>query len=129
MRQIVCLSTSNYYPFPTRKQNVMNRLAGSEILYFDPPVTWLAPLKDRSTKSRLMQYRHGGQRVQDHITVYALPPVLPFGNKFRGVNRWNQQRQARYVNRILAQHGFAQPILWCYSPTSADIIDRIPRCV
>ena len=127
MRQIVCLSTSNYYPFPTRKQNVMNRLAGSEILYFDPPVTWLAPLKDRSTRSRLMQYRHGGQQVQDHITVYALPPVLPFGNKFRGVNRWNQQRQARYVNRILAQHGFAQPILWCYSPTSADIIDRIPH--
>lgn len=127
MRQIVCLSTSSYYPFPTRKQNVMNRLQDAEILYFDPPVTWLAPLKDKSAKSKLRQYRRGGQKVRDRIMVYALPPVLPFGNKFRWINRWNQRRQARYINHVLEKHGFNRPILWCYSPTAADIIDRIPH--
>ena len=43
---IVCLSTTNYHPLPTRKQNVMSRLRNSEILYFDPPVSLIAPLKD-----------------------------------------------------------------------------------
>ena len=53
MKNIVCLSTSNYYPFPTRKQNVMNRLSDARILYFDPPVTYLAPLKDKNARPRL----------------------------------------------------------------------------
>ena len=39
MNRIICLSTSPYYPIPTRKQQVMSRLPDSEILYFDPPVT------------------------------------------------------------------------------------------
>ena len=39
MKQVVCLSTSNFHPFPSRKQNVMTRLADSRVLYFDPPVT------------------------------------------------------------------------------------------
>ena len=46
MKKIVCLSTSPWYPIPTRKQQVMSRLSDAEILYFDPPVTYLAPLKD-----------------------------------------------------------------------------------
>ena len=39
MRQIACISTSNYLPVPTRKQNVMNRLKDAEIIYIDPPVS------------------------------------------------------------------------------------------
>ena len=57
MNKIVCLSTSNWYPFPTRKQHVMSRLSGAEILYFDPPVTLLAPLKDKRTWKRLFAWR------------------------------------------------------------------------
>ena len=61
MRQIVCISTSNYYPVPTRKQNVMNRLQDAEVIYIDPPVTMLAPLKDRSTFKRLTAFRKPGK--------------------------------------------------------------------
>ena len=43
MRKILCLSTSNYDPVPTRKQNVMNRMTDASVLYVDPPVTLLAP--------------------------------------------------------------------------------------
>ena len=46
---IVCLSTTNYHPLPTRKQNVMSRLRNSEILYFDPPVSMIAPLKEQKS--------------------------------------------------------------------------------
>jgi hypothetical protein len=81
MHQIVCISTSNYFPIPTRKQNVMNRLKDAEIIYIDPPVSLIAPLKDRSALSRLRAYQQPGKKVQENITVYASPPVIPFFNQ------------------------------------------------
>lgn len=125
MNRIICLSTSPYYPIPTRKQQVMSRLPDSEILYFDPPVTYLAPLRDKSAKEKLRAYRAPGVKVGSSITVYSLPPVLPFFNKFRWVNRINQRRIARFVNKKAKAHGFSDPILWCYSPTSCDSAPRI----
>lgn len=125
---IVCLSTTNYHPLPTRKQNVMNRLQNAEILYFDPPVSVIAPLKDKKCRERLWKYRQAGDKPQENITVYALPPVLPFFNKYRWINRWNQKRQAAFVRRKMQAHGFGnETVLWCYSPSSADITAHLPH--
>ncbi|MBQ4545419.1 MAG: glycosyltransferase [Oscillospiraceae bacterium] len=127
MNKIVCLSTSCYHPFPTRKQHVMNRISADEILYFDPPVTYIAPLKDKNAWKRLFMYRKPGEHVRDNITVYATPPVLPFFNKNRLINKINQKRLARFVRKKMKLHGFKNPILWCYSPTSADAAPYIPH--
>lgn len=127
MKQVVCLSTSNFHPFPSRKQNVMTRLRDSQVLYFDPPVTYLAPLKDKNARSRLRDYLRPPEQATDSVTVCALPPVLPFFNKFRFINRLNQRRLARFVRRKMRELGFDQPLLWCYSPTSCDIVDRLPH--
>ena len=127
MKQIVCLSTSPWYPIPTRKQQVMSRLKDAEILYFDPSITVIAPLKDKLARPKLKAYRKPGEQVRDNITVYALPPVLPFFNKYRWINRWNQRRIAWFVRKIMAQHGFEKPVLWTYSPVSADAVDHIPH--
>lgn len=127
---IVCLSTTNYHPLPTRKQNVMTRLRNSDVLYFDPPVTLLAPLKDRKTLPYLSRCKQPGEQVQGHenITVYALPPVLPFFNKYRSINRVNQKRQAAFVRQIMQKHGFGgETVLWCYSPTACDILPHLPH--
>ena len=125
--QIVCLSTSNWYPFPTRKQHVMSRLADVEILYFDPPVTLIAPLKDKKCAPRLSLWRKAQPKPQDNITVYALPPVLPFYNKYRWINKINQKMIASFVRRRMKRHGFENPVVWCYSPMSADAVDHIPH--
>ncbi|MDD2216349.1 MAG: glycosyltransferase [Eubacteriales bacterium] len=127
MKQIVCISTSNYYPFPTRKQNVMNRLQDAEILYIDPPVSLLAPLKDKTAFGRLMTYRKPGRKVKENITVYSAPPVIPFFNKYRSINKTNQRRLAKYLKKQMKEHGFEKPYLWCYSPTSCDLINEIPN--
>lgn len=127
MHQVVCISTSNYFPIPTRKQNVMNRLSDAEIIYIDPPVSLIAPIKDRSVFPRLMAYKKEGKKVRDNITVYAAPPVIPFFNKFRWVNKINQKRFARFVEDKIKKHGFDKPYLWCYSPTSCDLIKEIPN--
>lgn len=127
MKQIVCLSTSPWYPIPTRKQQVMGRLKDAEVLYFDPPVTLIAPLRDPGAKPKLKAYRAAGEWVSGHVTAYALPPVWPFFNKYRVINRRNQRRTAAYVRKRMAEAGFEKPVLWCYSPVSADIVDRIPH--
>ena len=63
MKKVVCVSTSPWYPIPTRKQQVMRRLKDVEVLYFDPPVSYLAPLKDKSAKEKLRAYRAAGEKV------------------------------------------------------------------
>lgn len=125
--QVVCLSTTNYHPLPTRKQNVMSRLTRAEILYFDPPVSIVAPLKDKKASERIWKFKEAGEKVQENITVYALPPVLPFFNKVRFINKINQFFQARYVRKKMKAHGFDKPVLWCYSPSSADIVSHVPH--
>ncbi len=127
MRKIVCLSTAPWHPFPTRKQQVMRRLRDAGILYFDPPVTLIAPLRDPAARPMLRAYRAPGERVRENITVYALPPVWPFFNKYRAINRRNQKKTAAYVRARMAEAGFERPVLWCYSPVSADILDYIPH--
>lgn len=127
MNKIVCMSTSNWHPFPTRKQHVMSRMSNAEILYFDPPITYIAPIKDKACKPRLTAWKNPGEKVKENITVYALPPVLPFYNKFRFINKINQRKIARFVKKKMQLHGFENPVLWCYSPMSGDVAEKIPH--
>ena len=127
MKQIVCLATSPWYPIPTRKQQVMSRIPDAEILYFDPSVSVIAPLKDKKARPMLTAYKKEGFRPQKNITVYSLPPVLPFFNKSRAINRVNQKRIAAYVRKIMKRHGFEKPLLWVYSPVTVDAVEHIPH--
>ena len=124
--KIVCLSSSNWYPFPTSKQEMMRRM-DAQVLYFDPPVTWAAPLKDPAARPALTAYRHEQPKPQRNITVCSLPPVLPMGNRFRAVNRLNQARIARYVRREMKRRGFGgDSVLVLYLPGHCDLAERIP---
>ena len=60
MKKIVCLATSPWYPIPTRKQQVMRRIPDAEILYFDPSVSILAPLRDKAAKQSMTAYKKPG---------------------------------------------------------------------
>lgn len=124
-QQIVCLATSPWYPIPTRKQQVMCRIPDAEVLYFDPSITYLAPLRDKEAK--LTAYRAPVTAPQENIHVYKLPPVLPFFYRFRWINRWNQKKIGRYVRKKMRQHGFTKPVLWVYSPVCCDCLHAIPH--
>lgn len=125
MNQIICISSSNWYPYPTSKQEIMKRLPGCEVLYFDPPVSWLAPLKDRTLWPRLTAWRRDEKKPQGNITVCAMPPVLPLGNRYRLINRINMAMLARYVRRKQREHGYAGAVLWMYLPGHADLCGKI----
>ena len=125
MKNVVCLSTTNFDPLPTRKQNIMIRLSNSEILYFDPSVSIIAPLKDKKAFKKIFAFTKNGYNPQENITVYSLPPVLPFYNKIRFINKINQFFMSIYVNSKIKKHQFKDIDLWCYSPSTCDIVDRI----
>ena len=127
MKQIVCLATSPWYPIPTRKQQVMSRIPDAEILYFDPSATIIAPLRDKTAKPLMTAWKQPGENVKDNITVYRLPPVLPFFNKCRAINRANQKNIAKFVREKMKEHGFEKPLLWVYSPVTVDCVDLIPH--
>ncbi len=127
MKQIICLSTTNWHPLPTRKQQVMSRLKDARILYFEPPVTYAAPLKDPAARERLTAHKADGEHITDAITVYAMPPVLPLYNRNRTINKLNQRKLGAFVKRIAEKHGFVDPVLWVYSPAYADIVPYIPH--
>ena len=130
IKQIVTISTSDFYPLPTSKQHIMTRLQDSEILYFDPPVTHIARFKDKAAKARLKAYKQAPVQVEGSrspITVYAMPPVLPFYNKFRWINRLNQRKLAKFVRKKMQMHGFDAPTLWVYTHTAADLIKHLPH--
>ena len=127
MRKIVCLATSPWYPIPTRKQQVMSRIPDAEILYFDPSITYIAPMKDKAAQPGLTNYKKAGVHPQENITVYALPPALPFFYKFRWINRLNQRKIARFVCEKMREHGFEDAVLWVYSPVTIDLVDLVPH--
>lgn len=125
MNKVVCISTSPWKPIPTSKQEIMSRLDNTEVLYFDPPVTYIAPLKDKNASAKLQAYKAVGDKVAENITVYSLPPVLPFFNKLRFINKLNQRRLAKYINKKMREHGFDSPTLWVYTHTAIDILPCI----
>ncbi len=126
MRNILCLSTSNYYPFPTRKQNVMNRLTDCNVVYINPAVTYIAPLKDKN--ANIKSHKEAPIQAMPHIWVYNQPPVIPFYNKRRGINEINQKRLAKYLAGIINSHGFGDDFwIWCYSPTVCDLIAPLAK--
>ncbi len=125
MKNIVCLSTSPWFPYPTRKQQVMSRIEGCRIIYFNPAVSYIARFKDPKAAQSAREWKKGAVKATDSVTVYSIPPVIPFFNRYRFINKINQKRLSRYVKKVLRKEDVKDYLLWCYSPTSADILSSL----
>lgn len=126
MRKVLCLSTANYYPFPTRKQNVMNRLNDCDIIYVNPAVTYIAPLKDKT--ANINAYKEAPVKAKENILVYNQPAVMPFYNKKRFINSYNQKQFAKYLAGIIKDRWQGEvDCIWCYSPTVCDLIKPLAK--
>lgn len=95
MRKIVCLATSPWYPIPTRKQQVMSRIPDAEILYFDPSITYIAPMKDKAAQPGLTIIK-SRRSPAENITVYARRRFCRSFINSRWINKLNQQKIARF---------------------------------
>ncbi|HUW63973.1 MAG TPA: glycosyltransferase [Spirochaetia bacterium] len=124
---IVCLAAARWSGMWARAQQFMVRLAGpNRVLFVEPPVTFLAPLKQ---KENLALLRTGRERLGDNLAVFRPPGHLPFGNLRRGLNRFNMQLLARRVQQELTRLGWNPTLLWTYLPGSIDLVGRFQRCL
>lgn len=121
---ILCIGAAPWHGMWARGQQFMDRLVrrGHSVLYVDPPVTYLSPLKNRALGwhgERLTALRPG-------LWVYRAPLCLPFGNMYRVVNRLNQRRLARRLRRVIRELGWRPVLGWTYLPGTADLLPHLP---
>ncbi len=110
MKQIVCLSHTPWSSRPTRTQQLMTRLSGANILFFEPP----GPKPERK-----------GRKVRPNITVYQLPNMIDLPFPFRPVTHYNQRRIAACIEAAMEHHRFRNPLLWCTSPENVHQLDYL----
>jgi glycosyltransferase involved in cell wall biosynthesis len=105
----------------------MSRLPKSNtILYIEPPITLLSPLKDRTTLSKWVMWFKGLRRLNENIYLYSSPVILPFGNKSRLINKINQWWLSLFVKKVVFRLNLKNPIVWTYMPNSVDLVDKLP---
>jgi len=123
---IICISSVDWNPLLTRKQQVMKRLPKSNtILYVEPPITLISPFKDSRMWSKWGSWFSGIRRLNENIYLYSPPVIIPFGNKYRFINRFNQYWISLFLKNVISRLKIKPPIIWTYMPNSADLIDKL----
>jgi glycosyltransferase involved in cell wall biosynthesis len=124
--KIICISSVDWEPIWTRKQQVMSRLpAGNRILYVEPPITLLSAFKDRSLWFKWWMWLKGARKKTENIYLYSPPVVLPFGNLYRWVNCLNQRWLLLFVKKIAKGMGMDDPVVWTYLPNSLRLAEGL----
>ncbi len=115
MSVIVCLSSAPWQSTPTRTQQLMTRVKGAEVLFFEPP-------GPRGSQ----EHKKPGRKVRPGVTAYALPGVWPVGPEKRFRFRQNQRRISDYIQSILRLREERDPLLWCTTPEGVHLLDYLP---
>ncbi len=110
MKQIVCLSYSPWSSRPTRTQQLISRLTGADILFFEPPG------QRQDTK---------GRKVRPNVMVYQLPRLVNLASGTQPVARYNRRKLAAYIEKVMARHRFREPLLWCTTPENVHQLDYL----
>jgi hypothetical protein len=106
-KEIVIISTMDYFDLPTRKQRIALKLSeNNRVLYFEPPRTYLSFFSK--------QRRRTNKMVNNNLYIFPLPTILPFGLRFKLINKINSIKLEKYIQRLLDDHSFKNFILWLY---------------
>ena len=123
---IVCVSSVDWEPLWTRKQQIMSRLPDEHrIIYVEPPISFLSPYKDPGVAFKKERAREGLRRLNNNIWLLSPPVVWPFGSRFAGFNALNQGKIAGCIGAAMQKLGFTDPVLWTYLHTSCDLLGKL----
>jgi len=125
-QDIICVSTVDWEPLWTRKQQIMSRLpASNRILYIEPPQSFIAHLKDPGLRDTVSHCGQPAQRLQDNLWRYKPRRVIPFASRYPGINPLNQRRLAAEIQAQADLIGMKNPIIWTYNHTSCDLFAQL----
>ncbi|MDQ0269111.1 glycosyltransferase [Cytobacillus purgationiresistens] len=124
---MITTSAGDWEGVQHRPHHFMRRAAGSghTVIYIEPPVSLLGPLKNKQLVQNWRRWKNGLQQIDKHLYVLSPPPILPFGNKIRMVNRLNQRWIAKEVKKAMKQIGAQQAELYSFLPNSIDMTKHI----
>lgn len=114
MKQILCLSHTSWQAQPNRIQQLLTRLSDVQILFFEPPAPRGTPKPEQ------------GRRMRSHITVYTLPAPLPAGPVRTFSQRRPLNKNASFIQRVMTDHRFRNPVLWCTAPDQTGLVSLLP---
>lgn len=113
MKQIVCLSNTPWSSSPSRTQQLLTRLPGTDILFFEPPAR-----QGRANNSK-------GRKVRPNVMVYQLPDTIRQAAQVKLIARYNRRKIADFIDKTMARHRFHEPLLWCTTPEDAQLLDYL----
>ena len=126
-QDIICVSTVDWDPLWTRKQQIMSRLpASNRILYVEPPQSYIAHIKDPQLAAARRLAGQPPRRLRDNLWVYKPRRIVPFASRFAGINPFNQRRLAEEIRHQAGALGLRDYILWTYNHTSCDLCPHLP---
>lgn len=112
MRQVVCIAAEPWTVLPTRTQQLMSRLEGAQVLYFEPPAHHGSDL-----------WKRPGRKLRAGVIVYTLPPMPSLKSVGRLFLRHDATRATRFLQSKLEKHHFTEPLLWCSTPAGVQFLD------
>ncbi|WP_043929967.1 glycosyltransferase [Bacillus sp. EB01] len=124
---LVSLTAGDWDGIKHRPHHFMKRAAqsGRTVLYVEPPVSLLGPLKNKASIATWKRWRQGLSKKEDNLYVLAPPPILPFGYKYRWINKLNQRLLALSLKNNIKKIG-GQPSLYTFLPSAADLLALVP---
>lgn len=115
MSCVVCLSAEPWSSTPTRTQQLVTRLQGPEVLFFEPP-------EARGER----EHKRPGRKVRPGVTVYTLPHIGRFRPGKNPLFRRDQRRLADYILSVIYRRDLRDPVLWCATPEAVHLLDYVP---
>ncbi|HEC24294.1 MAG TPA: glycosyltransferase family 1 protein [Chloroflexi bacterium] len=127
-QDFIILSTQDWDALPTRKHRFARWFAesGNRVLYVEQQMHWAGWLVDiRQQFSRAWRWLRGPREIAPNLWVFTLPIVLPFFQMSAAINRVNNAFLLPVLRAQMRRLGFSEPILWTYTPHSADFVGRL----
>ena len=126
-RIMLAVSAGEWEGIQHRPHHFMRRSAksGWTVLYLEPPATLISPLKNSKMLTRWKNWRQGLREVEPNIYLLAPPPILPFANKYRRINKINQWLISRTVKKSLRSLKTSTVDVYSFLPSAIDLLPFI----
>lgn len=123
-KQVIVVSAGNWEGIQHRPHHFTKRMkrSGWDVYYVEPPVTLIAPLKNKEVTTTWKNWRKGIRKTVEGINIVSLPPVFPFANKNRAINKMNQKIIGKALKKGIPSNGVVTRYLYTFLPNAVDLL-------
>ncbi|MGD9679085.1 MAG: glycosyltransferase [Vulcanibacillus sp.] len=126
---MLCISAGEWAGIQHRPHHFMKRSAktGWTVLYLEPPATIISPLKNIKMLNRWANWVKGLRLQEENIYLLSPPPILPFANKFRAINKFNQWLISKTIKRAIKKINikFSSIDMYSFLPNAVDLLNLL----